>query len=91
MANEPVEIRQGRKIIEASAANVSKGAAVRRLLKEHRCDLVLCAGDDQTDESMFELEAPNLISIKVGQKPSRAQYRIANPAAFRKFLRSVLL
>jgi trehalose 6-phosphate synthase/phosphatase len=90
VANEPVEIRQGRKIIEATAATISKGEAVRRLLTKHRYDLVLCAGDDQTDESMFELEAPNLVSIKVGQKPSRAQHRIKNPAAFRKFLRDAL-
>jgi len=91
MANDAVEIRHGRKIIEVSAAKVSKGAAVRRLLKEHPYELVLCAGDDQTDESMFEIEAPHLISIKVGPHASRAKYRLANPAEFRKFVRSVLL
>jgi trehalose 6-phosphate synthase/phosphatase len=91
MANQPVEIRHGRKIIEASAAEISKGAAVRRLLQENPCDLALCAGDDATDESMFELEMPNLLTIKVGPKPSRAQYRIATPAAFRQFLGAALL
>jgi trehalose 6-phosphate synthase/phosphatase len=90
MANEPVEIRHGRKIIEASAATISKGAAVRRLLKEIKYDLVLCAGDDQTDESMFELKLPHLISIKVGPNPSRAKYRLPNPEAFRKFLLQTL-
>ncbi len=91
MANQPVEIRHGRKIIEASAATISKGAAVKRLLETHHFDLVVCAGDDQTDESMFELEVPNLISIKVGPNPSRAQYRFSNPPEFRKFLREALL
>ncbi|CAN5406957.1 hypothetical protein BH20VER3_BH20VER3_07620 [soil metagenome] len=81
MANEPVEIRHGRKIIEASASSISKGAAVRELLRTMRYDVALCVGDDQTDESMFELKAPNLISIKVGSNPSRAQYRIATRAA----------
>ena len=66
-------------------------ATARRLLKEHPYELVLCDGDDQTDESMFEIEAPHLISIKVGPHASRAQYRLANPAGFRKLLRSVLL
>ena len=74
-----------------SAAKVSKGAAVQRLLKEHPYELALCAGDDQTDESMFEIEAPRLISIKVGPHASRAKYRLANPAEFRKFLHNVLL
>jgi trehalose 6-phosphate synthase/phosphatase len=90
MANEPVEIRHGRKIIEASAATISKGTAVRRVLQEKRHDLALCAGDDQTDESMFALNVPNLITIKVGSNPSRAQYRIATPAEFREFLQSAL-
>ncbi|MGH7935743.1 MAG: trehalose-phosphatase, partial [Chthoniobacterales bacterium] len=91
MANEPVEIRHGRKIIEASAAQISKGAAVRRLLQEKRYDLTLCAGDDQTDESMFELKWPNLLTLKVCSNPSRAKYRLHDPAEFRQFLLKALL
>jgi trehalose 6-phosphate synthase/phosphatase len=90
MANQPVEIRHGRKIIEASAAAISKGTAVRRVLQEKYHDLALCAGDDQTDESMFALNVPNLITIKVGSSPSRAQYRISTPAEFREFLQTAL-
>ncbi|CAN5550687.1 bifunctional alpha,alpha-trehalose-phosphate synthase (UDP-forming)/trehalose-phosphatase [soil metagenome] len=86
MANEPVKIRQGRKIVEVTAAEISKGGAVRRLMHEQNYDLVLCAGDDQTDESMFEIEGPNVLSIKVGAEPSRAHYRLRDPAAFRAFL-----
>lgn len=86
MANEPVKIRHGRKIVEVTSSEVSKGAAIRRLLHETNYDLVLCAGDDQTDESMFEIDVPNLISIKIGAQPSRARYRLHDPAAFRKFL-----
>ncbi len=52
---------------------------------------ILCAGDDSTDESMFEITAPNFISIKVGRQPSRAKYRLSDPAEFRKFLREALL
>lgn len=90
MANEPVQIRHGRKIVEATAAQISKGAAVRWLLEETTHDLVVCAGDDQTDESMFELESPNFVSIKVGREPTRARYRLRDPAAFRQFLREAL-
>ncbi|HSH39682.1 MAG TPA: bifunctional alpha,alpha-trehalose-phosphate synthase (UDP-forming)/trehalose-phosphatase [Chthoniobacterales bacterium] len=89
MANEPVKIRQGRKIVEVTSAEVSKGAAIRRLLHEHDYAAVLCAGDDQTDESMFELDLPNFISIKIGSGPSRARFRLRDPAAFRGFLRQV--
>ncbi|MDQ6809863.1 MAG: bifunctional alpha,alpha-trehalose-phosphate synthase (UDP-forming)/trehalose-phosphatase [Verrucomicrobiota bacterium] len=90
LANEPVKIRQGRKIVEVTSGGISKGAAIKRLMHGHKYDFVLCAGDDQTDESMFEIDAANLISIKVGPEPSRARYRLRDPAAFRKFLRSLL-
>ena len=86
MANEPVKIRQGRKIVEVTSAQVSKGVAIRRLLHEHDYAAVLCAGDDQTDESMFDIETANFISIKIGPEPSRARFRLRDPVAFRAFL-----
>lgn len=90
MANEPVKIRHGRKIVEITSSEVSKGAAIRRLLQENSYDLVFCAGDDVTDETMFEIHTSNLISVKVGSEPSRAKYRLRDPTAFRKFLWSAL-
>jgi len=86
MANEPVKIRQGRKIVEVTSSEVSKGVTIRRLLHEGNYDAVLCAGDDQTDENMFEVDASNFVAIKIGIEPSRAKYRLPDPAAFRKFL-----
>jgi trehalose 6-phosphate synthase/phosphatase len=86
MSNEPVKIRQGRKIVEIVSAEVSKGAAIRHLLHDRVYDAVLCAGDDQTDESMFEIDTPGLVTIKIGPEPSRAKYRLRDPAAFRRFL-----
>ena len=91
MANEPVKIRQGRKIVEVVSSEISKAIAIRRLLHENDYALVLCAGDDQTDESMFEIDAPNFISIKIGPEPSRARYRLRDPTAFRGFLRDAVV
>ena len=91
-ANLPVQIRHGRKIVEVAAAEVSKANAVQRVLAEKEqengrsYDLVLCAGDDLTDESMFMMDRENLISIKIGHGDTRATYRLHNPAAFRAFL-----
>ena len=90
MASQPVEIRHGRKIIEASSAQISKGAAINRLLQKKPYAIALCAGDDQTDESMFELAAPNLISLKVGSHPTRARYCLRDPAELRRFLQEAL-
>lgn len=89
-ANEPIQVRRGRKIVEVTAAEVNKGAAVARLLEQDQDHgLALCAGDDQTDESMFRLSTPCLLSLKVGDGPTQARYRVAGPVEFRQFLQEV--
>jgi trehalose 6-phosphate synthase/phosphatase len=85
-ANDPLHVRHGRKIVEITAAGINKGAAILRLLEEKTYDLILVAGDDQTDESMFRLDLRNLVSIKVGDGDTQATYRLPTPAALRKFL-----
>ena len=42
-ANTPVQVRQGRKIVEAVSAQVSKGAAVARCMGEEGYALACCA------------------------------------------------
>jgi trehalose 6-phosphate synthase/phosphatase len=89
-ANDPLHIRHGKKIVEVSATQINKGAAITRLLERNRYDLVVVAGDDLTDESMYQLDIPNLVSIRVGAGDTRARYRVDNPAAFRRFLHQAL-
>jgi trehalose 6-phosphate synthase/phosphatase len=86
LANEPVVIRHGKKIVEIAATQVSKGAAVARLLEESHPALALAAGDDQTDESMFDLRDSRLVTIKIGRGETKAQLRLSGPAEFRRFL-----
>jgi trehalose 6-phosphate synthase/phosphatase len=86
VANDPVQIRHGRKIVEVASAHVTKGRAVAALLAERPADLVLIAGDDVTDESMFALDLPSAITIKVGDADTRARYRVADPHELRRLL-----
>jgi trehalose 6-phosphate synthase/phosphatase len=91
-ANQPIQVHHGKKIVEVSAAQVNKGAAVARLLAEqHPYECVLCAGDDRTDEGMFALNTPGLLSVKVGDGPTQAAFRVADPAMLREFLVKALL
>ena len=89
-ANTPVQVRHGRKIVEVVSSQVTKGTAVNRGLQNDRYDLVLCAGDDTTDESMFTLEMDNLLTLKVGEGSTAAKYRLPTPEAFRRFLRDAV-
>ena len=92
LSNEPVNVRQGRKIVEVTATQVNKGAAVMRFLEGRQYDLVVVAGDDTTDESMFRLDLANLISIRVGDAgDSHAQYSVPSPRVMRRFLESAVL
>lgn len=92
-ANNPVEIRHGRKIVEAASAHINKAAAVAHLLENRDFDLVLLAGDDTTDESMFRFAAHDarMTTIRVGEGETAAQHRLATPAALRNLLRSAIV
>jgi trehalose 6-phosphate synthase/phosphatase len=86
-ANQPIKVRHGKKMVEVTAAENNKGAAVMRVLEQFSdYGIAICAGDDLTDESMFELTLPRLITIKVGPGQTQARFRISDPAAFRQFL-----
>jgi len=89
-ASDPIQVRHGRKIVEVTASQINKGAAVMHVLCDKTYDLILLAGDDTTDESMFRLELRNALTIKVGDRDTQAQYRVPSPAAFRKFLEGAI-
>jgi trehalose 6-phosphate synthase/phosphatase len=86
-ANYPIKVRHGKKMVEVTAEENNKGAAVSRVLEQNdNYEVALCAGDDLTDESMFELSRPRLLTIKVGIGPTQARFRVSDPATFRQFL-----
>jgi trehalose 6-phosphate synthase/phosphatase len=86
-ANYPIKVRHGKRMVEVTAAENNKGAAVARVLEQNNTyEVALCAGDYLTDESMFELSRPRLLTIQVGIGPTQARFRISDPATFRQFL-----
>jgi trehalose 6-phosphate synthase/phosphatase len=90
VSNLPVEIHLGKKIVEVSSIHVNKKAAVQHCIHGVPYDLVLCAGDDQTDEGMFQTNHENLFSIKVGEGDTHANYRIKGPAEMRALLTKLI-
>ncbi|UCD78200.1 MAG: bifunctional alpha,alpha-trehalose-phosphate synthase (UDP-forming)/trehalose-phosphatase [Desulfobacterales bacterium] len=94
LSNLPVEIHHGQKIVEVGSIQLNKGMALRHFVQLNRYDAVLCAGDDETDESMFRLadDNPEILSIFVGDRKATtaAKFRASSPRAFRAFLTEVL-
>ncbi len=56
LANEPFTVMSGSRVIEVRHADVSKARAAQAILEaQEAADLVLCAGNDRTDEEMFDV------------------------------------
>ncbi len=90
ISNLPVEIHHGKRIVEVSSQLISKGGAVEKILREkENTALVLCMGDDQTDETMLQIKRDSFYTIKVGEGPTSAGYRISNPRRVREFLSEI--
>ena len=92
LSNLPVEIRHGQKIVEVGSMQINKGIVLGHFVQLNKYDAVLCAGDDETDESMFRYaEDAEMFNIKVGDgADTKAKFRISSPKAFRAFLSEVL-
>lgn len=86
-----LEAVRGAKVLEVRPRGLHKGLVVARALA--RVDegaAVVAIGDDRTDEDLFAALPPAAIAIHVGGGPSRALFRLPDPASVRRFLRSFL-
>lgn len=88
LADDDVNVHEGRNIVEVKPSAVTKGSVVRELRRMYPADFVLCAGDDYTDEDMFhELQDdPSAVTIKVGQTDTAARHTVAKPGQLLKLL-----
>jgi trehalose 6-phosphate synthase/phosphatase len=73
-----LKILDGNKVVEILTNDTGKGSAVKKLFEQHPYDFVLSIGDDATDEEMFEffLNHSNAFTVKVGEGPTHARYRL---------------
>lgn len=87
LADEPLEVLRGSRVLEIRPAGITKARGLQHVLSERRAapDLVVIAGDDVTDESLF-LGFPDALSILIGSRPSAARYRVGSPAHLRALL-----
>lgn len=103
LANEPVTVKSGAQIVEVKPQGVSKGFVVEKILllmeREYGSlpDMVLCVGDDRSDEDMFEsietlmdqIPSAEVFACTVGQKPSKAKYYLDDVVEVIKMLQGL--
>lgn len=84
---------EGHKVIEVRPKGVSKGIAARLLLGSEPCDFILAAGDDATDEDLFQALPKHAWTIKVGEAanatPTAARRTLKTPADVRALLQTL--
>ncbi|MEZ4443388.1 MAG: bifunctional alpha,alpha-trehalose-phosphate synthase (UDP-forming)/trehalose-phosphatase [Polyangiaceae bacterium] len=92
VANIPVEVHHGHKIVEVASQQVSKAAALDALVRHWDASLVVACGDDRTDESMFQRRDiyPFLETIKVGPGSTQAAWRLPSVRAVHELLTRIL-
>jgi trehalose 6-phosphate synthase/phosphatase len=76
MITNEISIVNGDKVIEIIPSRVNKGVAALELYSNDLYDFVFVAGDDLTDEDMFQKLPPEVFSIKVGHKQTSAQFSV---------------
>jgi len=89
MHGQGLELQRGKFVVEIKPAGVDKGTAIGEYLQESpfKGRLPVFIGDDQNDEQGFAaVNAIGGVSIKVGNGPSCARYRLPDVAAVRHWL-----
>jgi trehalose-phosphatase len=88
-----VRTTRGKEVVELSVVDVDKGRALLALRRELRAQAVLYAGDDVTDEHAFEVldDTSGDVTIKVGDGPTGARWRVDGPQAMPGVLRTLTL
>jgi trehalose 6-phosphate synthase/phosphatase len=85
LSNQPLEVLEGKKVIEIRLRGVSK-ALVAHHTKFPGHHAVVAIGDDRTDEDLFHALPPGAVTIAVGNAPTRAAHQVADHRGVRRIL-----
>jgi trehalose 6-phosphate synthase/phosphatase len=91
LGNQPLEVLEGKKVIEVRLRGVGKGLVAQRVKAETGPDTVIVAmGDDRTDEELFRALPPSSLAVAVGHMWTSARFRLEDHRDVRRILRSLL-
>jgi trehalose 6-phosphate synthase/phosphatase len=91
LSNQPLEVWEGKKVIEVRLRGISKGLVAQRVKAEAEPGTVIVAiGDDRTDEDLFRALPPSSLTVAVGRPWTAATFRLDDHRAVRRILCSLL-
>lgn len=86
VAENGLSVLEGSKVLEVKNSIVSKGRAASNLIAAKHPDLIFAAGDDLTDEFMFDALPDSAHTVKVGTADTKARYYVADRNGLKKLL-----
>jgi trehalose 6-phosphate synthase/phosphatase len=78
-ANIDVQVLQENKVLEVRNSGVNKGRAAEYWVSRSTYDFILAAGDDWTDEDLFQSLPPSAYSLRVGLAKTSARFNLRHP------------
>jgi trehalose 6-phosphate synthase/phosphatase len=91
LSNQPLEVLEGKKVIEVRLRGVSKALIARGVLAAGAdAASILAAGDDRTDEELFAALPSTSVTVAIGPVPRGAKYWVPDCRAARDLLRAFL-
>jgi len=81
-----LEILEGHKVLEVKSGKYDKGQAANTLMMDQKFSFVFAAGDDKTDEFLFNALPDTAYTIRVGLSPSFAKYNVTDIPILLKLL-----
>jgi len=85
-----LHLMKGNKIIEVKPAEYTKGSAISDYFQYDAYEFILAAGDDTTDEDMFEALPDQAFTIKIGQPSGKARFTLPGPADLINLLKQLV-
>lgn len=73
-----LRILQANKAVEVQRGGLDKGSAARRFVDAVPYDFIGALGDDRTDEDLFGALPGEAYTIRIGEAPSRARFRLTD-------------
>ena len=67
LSNQPLEVLEGKKVIEVRLRGVGKGVVAQRIEAEIEGSVIVAIGDDRTDEELFRALSPSSLTVAVGR------------------------
>ncbi len=85
-----LNLMRGNKIVEVKPSEYTKGTTIKNFFRCSDYEFIFAAGDDTTDEDMFDVLPREAITIKVGKPSDKSRYTIKDQEELIELLGSLV-